>query len=71
MSEAMTLDDYRNQARERYFFLTPYRLGFVIGDDDGDPALCPYEGPHTVKLFHQGYRNGQEHRQKLAQGGTG
>lgn len=64
----MTLENYRTQARERYYHLTPYRLGWVIGEADGDPALCPYERPRTAHVFRQGYLQGRDYRQKKMQG---
>lgn len=63
-----SLDEYRAQARERYHHLTPYRLGWVIGEADGDPALCPYERWRTVQVFRQGYLQGRDYRQKKTQG---
>lgn len=58
------IDEYRAKVRERYYKLTPFRLGYVIGEADDERDLCPYETPHTIELFNAGHKAGQESRQR-------
>lgn len=63
----MTIDEYRDQVRARYYKLTPFRLGYMVGQADDDPALCPYETAHTIELFKAGHKAGKEQKQRQQQ----
>jgi hypothetical protein len=65
----MTLDEASAAARERYGRLTPYRLGFVMGEagEIDPPNPYPRLSPRAWRLFYVGVGYGQEHRaRKLA-----
>jgi len=63
--EAMTLEDYRCQARERWGVATPYRLGFMVGMADDDTVACPYQSAmHAARLFNLGRLHGKDYRDR-------
>lgn len=54
---------YAREVRDRFGSITAYRMGYVVGLDEGqDPAACPYPDARGARLFEQGVAAGHEWR---------
>lgn len=63
---AMIVDPYapfRDEVRRRWYRMTAFRLGIVIGESDRH-LPCPYDTDRGIDSFAQGLAYGREKRGK-------